>query len=345
MKLAVTARVNGGLDIIEPFVRHHVQHFDKLIILNDGTSDDTYQVLHQLQRVYSDLVVLRQPTIGYRQHQYMMLLLRMAVDKFGADWVAFIDADEFIETADGLVLTQVLAGRQPTVYRLEWSNFVYASDLVKDERTRVLRQRFRLPPRPEVTKLLIHAQFITRTTELGVGNHSLMDGGRPVSTQPLDRVRLCHYAARSVAQYERASTEILLLQDRLSQLQRKSVASQEKAEEQLEQLSELNNRLVISQEKAEEQAEQLSQLQIDLVNSQHKTDKQALQLSQMQIELVNSQHRVDEQTKQLSHLQSQLLSSQEKIASQARQLQSRTYRILTRVHGMLIRAKIVRQRW
>ena len=96
-----------------------------------GRSDDTYQVLHQLQRVYSDLVVLRQPTIGYRQHQYMMLLLRMAVDKFGADWVAFIDADEFIETADGLVLTQVLAGRQPTVYRLEWSNFVYASDLVK----------------------------------------------------------------------------------------------------------------------------------------------------------------------------------------------------------------------
>lgn len=149
MKLAVTARVNGGLDIIEPFVRHHVQHFDKLIILNDGTSDDTYQVLHQLQRVYSDLVVLRQPTIGYRQHQYMMLLLRMAVDKFGADWVAFIDADEFIETADGLVLTQVLAGRQPTVYRLEWSNFVYASDLVKDERTRVLRQRsvFHLAPR------------------------------------------------------------------------------------------------------------------------------------------------------------------------------------------------------
>ena len=61
----------------------------------------------------------------------MMLLLRMAVDKFGADWVASIDADEFIETADGLVLTQVLAGRQPTVYRLEWSNFVYASDLVK----------------------------------------------------------------------------------------------------------------------------------------------------------------------------------------------------------------------
>ena len=176
---------------------------------------------------------------------------------------------------------------------------------------------------------MIHAQFITRTTELGVGNHSLMDGGRPVSTQPLDRVRLCHYPVRSVAQYERASTEILLLQDRLSQLQRELAASQQKAEKQAEQISELNNKLVTSQQTGENLAKQLSQLQIDLVNSQHKTDKQALQLSQMQIELVDSQHRVDKQTQQLSHLQSELLNSQEKIASQARQLQSRTFRILT----------------
>ena len=46
----------------------------------------------------------------------MTMLLRMAVDKFGADWVAPLDADEFIEPANGLVLAQVLAGRQPAVY-------------------------------------------------------------------------------------------------------------------------------------------------------------------------------------------------------------------------------------
>ena len=339
MKLAIIARVKDGPDIIEPFIRHHVQHFGKIILLDNGSSDGTYQILHQMQRAYRDLVVLRQPTIRYKQHQYMMMVLRMAVDKFAADWIASIDADEFIETADGLVLTQVLAGRQPTVYKLAWNNFVYAPDLEQnEERNQVFQQRFRLPPRPEVTKLLIHAQFITQTTELDVDNHSLMDGGRPVSTQALDLVRLCHFPVRNVAQYDRASNQIIFLQDRLSQLQRKLITSQQKAEKQAEQISELNNKLVASQQKAEKKAEQISELNNRLVAPQQEAEKQAEHLSQLMI-------GADKQTQQLSHLQSELLHSQEKIARQARQLQSRTFRILRRVHGMLIRAKILRQNW
>ena len=131
MKLVAIARVKNEVDIIESFVRHHVQHFDKVIVLDDGSSDGTYEVLQQLQAIYRDFVILRKPTIGYMQHQYMTLLLRMAVDKFGADWVAPLDADEFIEPADRMVLPEVLAGRQPALYRLGWCNFVWSSELEK----------------------------------------------------------------------------------------------------------------------------------------------------------------------------------------------------------------------
>jgi len=82
MKLVAISRVKNELDIIEAFVRHHAPHFDKLIVLDDGSSDGTYQILHQLQSAYPDLVVLHQPTIGYMQNRSMNLLLRMAVDKF-----------------------------------------------------------------------------------------------------------------------------------------------------------------------------------------------------------------------------------------------------------------------
>jgi glycosyltransferase involved in cell wall biosynthesis len=202
MKLIATTRVKNELEIIEAFVRHHAQHFDKLIVLDDGSSDGTYQILHQLQSVYSDLVVLHQPTIGYMQNRHMTLLLRMAVDKFGADWIAPLDADEFIEPAEGLMLTQVLAGRQPAVYSLGWSNFVWSADLEKsDQRNPVLRQRFCLPTRSDHTKLLVHAEFVSATAELTLGNHLLVDNGRPLRTQPLDCVRLCHYPIRSIAQY------------------------------------------------------------------------------------------------------------------------------------------------
>ena len=88
MKLVAIARVKNEFDIIEAFVRHHVQHFDKLIVLDDGSSDGTYEVCSSCNRSSATFVVLRQPTIGYMQHEYMTLLLRMAIDEFGADWVA-----------------------------------------------------------------------------------------------------------------------------------------------------------------------------------------------------------------------------------------------------------------
>ena len=411
MKLVAIARVKNELDIIEAFVRHHAQHFDKLIVLDDGSSDGTYQILQQLRSVYRDLVVLRQPTIGYMQAQYMTLLLRMAVDKFGADWVAPLDADEFIEPADGLLLGQALVGCQPAVYRLRWSNFVWSPDLEQSkERNPVLRQRFRLPPRLDRTKLLVHAQFVGGVMELTLGSHALMDSGLPVPTQPLDRVQLCHYPVRSVAQYvgkiavgylqylatpdwNRATgfqyikpfqqlaefdlhgITTLMREDSLFY----SVDELERAKDNLQAVEAPLNYLGgpvtlktpeglvlpkvlrhaemmatefagnvkksrdfdrVSNENAFLQ-KRLSDLKLELLNSQEKATHQ---LSELRAELLNSQEKAVQQARKLSELELELLNLQAKASQQARQLQSRTFRALTRVHGMLIRAKILRPR-
>jgi glycosyl transferase family 2 len=202
MKSVGVARVKNELDIIEPFVRHHSEHFDKLIILDDGSTDGTYQALQQLQPACGNLIVLREPVIGYEQRRYMTLLSRMAVDKFGADWVVPLDADEFVEPVDGLSLADVLACLQPAIYELQWSNFIWRPELEHgDERNPVLRQRFRLPPHSQNSKLLIHSQFVNETLEISTGNHLLMDSGSPLPKQPLERATLCHYPIRSVAQY------------------------------------------------------------------------------------------------------------------------------------------------
>ena len=113
-----------------------------------------------------------------------------------------LDADEFIEPANGLVLAEVLAGQRPAVYAIGWCNFAWSPETEQAmSRNPVLRQRFRLQPRFDQSKLLIHAQFVSETAVLSLGSHLLMNGRLPVSTQPLDLVRLCHYPVRNVAQY------------------------------------------------------------------------------------------------------------------------------------------------
>ena len=57
MKSIAISRVRNEFDIIEAFVRHHAHHFEKLIILDDGSTDGTYEVLLSLQTAGLPLVL------------------------------------------------------------------------------------------------------------------------------------------------------------------------------------------------------------------------------------------------------------------------------------------------
>src|SRR5262249_61452418 len=112
MKLVAVCRVRNEVDIVEAFVRHHCAHFHKLVILDDGSTDQTLPVLRALQSEGLPLVVLFEQAVAYEQSRYMTQLMRLAVDQLGADWGAPLDADEFIEPPAGATLTEALAGRR-----------------------------------------------------------------------------------------------------------------------------------------------------------------------------------------------------------------------------------------
>src|SRR3982074_612552 len=107
MNLVAVSRVKNEIDIIEAFVRHHARHFDR-IVLDDGSTDGTYEALQTLQEAGLPVVPLREPSVGYEQNLYMTRLLRMAFDQFGADSVAPLDADVFVEPAPGASLAHML---------------------------------------------------------------------------------------------------------------------------------------------------------------------------------------------------------------------------------------------
>lgn len=57
--------VKNEQDIIEPFVRHNARFFDAMVILDNGSADNTRAILLELSRELGTLLVLDQPEPQY----------------------------------------------------------------------------------------------------------------------------------------------------------------------------------------------------------------------------------------------------------------------------------------
>lgn len=94
MKLAMTLLVKNEIDIIETHVRYHRPKVDFMVVMDNMSTDGTYEKLQDLSRELGGIVVLTMASPVYDQAHWVGRMIRHCAD-LGADWVANSDADEF----------------------------------------------------------------------------------------------------------------------------------------------------------------------------------------------------------------------------------------------------------
>ncbi len=95
MKIVSVTVVKNEVDIIESFIRYHINIFDEMIILNDDSTDGTDFIIKKL--IEENLpVVLLNHNENFNKISSLNLLLNNAFNDYCADIVCILDADEFI---------------------------------------------------------------------------------------------------------------------------------------------------------------------------------------------------------------------------------------------------------
>jgi len=198
MRVVAVSMVRNERDIVEAFVRHNAAFVDAHLILDQGSTDGTGDILRALVDEGFDVLVERDSRPGYYQAERTTRLMRRAVTEFDADWVVPIDADEFIVAPSRRALRRTLARRDGAV-TWSWLSFVPRPEDDLAEVNVVIRLRHRVEEAVPVEAKVLVPAAVAATATLLQGNHDLAEeelrtGGR------LDGVALAHFPVRNPEQ-------------------------------------------------------------------------------------------------------------------------------------------------
>jgi len=197
--------VKNEADIIEANVRHNLRYLDRLIVLDHDSSDASARILQSLVEEGLPLTISRMgaPDPAFKQAQFTTALARGAFEKFAADYVIPIDADEFLRVSSRAALDAALAASESAITNLRWQTFVPSDDDEQCHPLRSLRWRVETAKEP-LTKVVISRRILEKNWRIGRGNHVVFDqDGANLNWsagEPMQGMALAHAPLRSPEQ-------------------------------------------------------------------------------------------------------------------------------------------------
>lgn len=199
MTIVAVSMVRDEEDIVEHTVRHIAAQVDRVMILNNLSTDGTGPLLHMLAAELP-VDVIPDPQLAYFQSRKLSDLAARAADEHGATWIVPFDADEVIViNRPWRDLRDLLASTDADELVVPWINH---RPTTSDDQTEPnpLRRMVWREPRPEAL-----AKVIVRWKPgltIAQGNHSAWYA-YPHQTAAPEGIAVHHFPMRSPEQLYR----------------------------------------------------------------------------------------------------------------------------------------------
>jgi glycosyltransferase involved in cell wall biosynthesis len=208
-KIFSISMVKNEMDIIESFVRYNVNYLDGMIILDNGSTDRTLNILESLKNEGLPIFVNEDDTRDFDKVLKMNHLLKKAVYEFNADIIVPLDADEFLLSPNKGDPREFLEKLEsPNYYVAKWK--VYVPDFNKNEVEKFIPSKITMARDDSsrtwhtLYKVIIPRKLVTDyDVRLTRGSHSLVFD--PKYKEVLNRIinpnlRIAHFPIRSKEQ-------------------------------------------------------------------------------------------------------------------------------------------------
>ena len=207
MTLVLTVLARDEADIIDAQIAFHLSAGVDFVIATDNRSrDGTTEILESYERA-GVLHLIHEPAEGLRQSEWVTRMARLAVKRYGAEWVINSDADEFWWPRDAS-LRDIFAAvpRRYGVVRAFWRSFVPRPDDGDFFAERMTARLAQEAPINDPTSFYRPVMKIAHRGDpqvvVGRGNHGLV-GSSLSAFHTWHPIEVLHFPLRSGAQWMR----------------------------------------------------------------------------------------------------------------------------------------------
>jgi glycosyltransferase involved in cell wall biosynthesis len=207
VKISMVMMVKNEEDIIADNIKFHANiGVDNFVILDNGSTDNTGDILKELSKDY-EIIIDYNPSKAYKQKEWMTKLAKKAKKIFNPDWIINNDADEFWAPKNAESLKDVL-NFKGGVLQVQRSNMLLYEGInnYKESEYRVINQ---ILTREDYENLNIMLGKIGRKTiinphgyiKTNAGNHSAEHIAFWKKKTP-ENIHIYHYPFRTFKQFE-----------------------------------------------------------------------------------------------------------------------------------------------
>ncbi len=207
-KITTVSAVRNESDIIESFVRHHLQWVDSMTIVihrptsSSASCDNTEAILTALKEEGLPLDIRVLAEKEYRQRDIVTALARELGRRQKTGWILPLDADEFMVDEAGHDLRNTLQGlSDETAFAVSWRTYVPSPKDEENELNPSKRIQHHCLEEPQVIqKVIVPARLAAhRKSSISGGSHRFKIGGDALM-RDLQSITLAHFPIRSGGQ-------------------------------------------------------------------------------------------------------------------------------------------------
>ena len=193
-------------EIIESFVRYNYNFVDKMVIIDNGCTDNTMSIVRRLQDEGYNITTYDESLEVYNQFKLDNKYLNKIINEDKPDIILPLDADEFLsgDSNPRKILESLSLDK---IYYVHWKWYVMTDEDNQDEdfipkrlKYRFKRDAWNYSDNTPVTKTIIPANYYRNNhLTLTMGHHDVF-GTKEVDTESLNNLFIAHYRAISSQQ-------------------------------------------------------------------------------------------------------------------------------------------------